>query len=71
MAKYQNIIKTNENIEIKLIRKSLIHYPLKYTWGIHKTKWYNKVLNVPYLQEKGILCVSSLAIEIPIPKIQM
>ena len=72
-AKHQNIIKINNNTRIKLIKKNLIHYPLKCTWGIHKPKWHNKVLKCTIPTRKNCfvyIFFGNRDMEIPIPKIQ-
>ena len=74
MAKHKNIIKVNDNTGIKLIKRNLIYYPLKYTWGIHKPKWHNRVLKctIPTRKNRFVyIFFSNRDVEIPIPKIQM
>ena len=62
MAKHQNVIKVNDNTGIKQIKNNLIYHPLKHTWGIHKPKWYKKVLKHTISTRKNYFVSFFLAI---------
>ena len=49
IAKHQNAIKVNNNTGIKLIKKCLIYYPIKYNWGIDSPNGIKSYSNIPYL----------------------
>ena len=72
-AEHQNIVKINDKTGIKLIKNNLIYHPLKYTWGICKLQWHNKVLKciVPTRQKNRFMFIffGNGDMEIPIPKI--